>query len=1336
MRKEKPIWRPYLLVFVNQTKHGEAHLVLNDEKRKRLTCVFLLLPAKRVSYSFPQLKHKFLGVPIMGVSFKVSKTGTRYRPKTLPQSEASVNDLIENSKDSSQVASRKELSTQKPEGTLLEAGQNVGGVPNSSVSSERLLSSTENEVSFTLSFFPDGYFIGKSLENGTAHQPTHQDAQKLLHPYDRASESLLSAIESGRLPGDILDDIPCKYIDGTLTCEVRDYRRCPSEKGTAVPSDGSPIVNRISLRMSLENVVKDIPLISDNSWTYGDLMEVESRILKALQPQLYLDPNPKLDRLCDSPVPTKLNLAPCSLRRKRLRQMQEVAVTSSNRIHGKKVCIDRVPESTNCRFGDSGTISGLPMVSHQSRYQMGVGTPRSMQEHGSVSVFNASGASPAAHDMMISHSDNANSSASLHGKRDNQDGQMSPLSNFSKRARPASVGIEGMQQQHVGSQGLQGSDMNWQNALLQQQVISRGMHYANPSVQKFSQQAFEGGLNQDTGALQFATGQQGMSYVPKEEQFGTEKLNGSELKRSKSEMQMEMETSHLDPQSRLQQRLPQHAVVRSNFPQTPWNNLGQYMEKDARKEDQLQKRKSVQSPRLSAGAVAQSPLSSKSGEFSSGSVGLNFGTGATTPALGALQKEKTAITSVAAAGTPSLTSSANDSTLRQHNAQVAAKRRSNSLPKTPGMSGVGSPVSVSNMSVPLNANSPSVGTPHLADQSMLERFSKIEMVTMRHQLNCKKNKIDDHLVRKPNMYSYQRLSAHLSNASNNNEDLKDDACARSLSKSLVGGSINVCKIRVLNFLLPERVVQGNDISYIPKIRTRMIMSEKPFDGTVAMHYGEIEDGDYLAAEDYLPTLPNTHFADLLAAQFSSLMVREGYMLDERVQPKPNCVNLSSGGQSMTNNEMQQYAEPVSGQPSSEAAKPANSGNASLNTSQNLVTNQRMLPPGNQALQISQGLLSGVSMPTRPQQMDPQQSVQQQQQQQQQQQNQHTLIQQQNPQFQRSPMMLGANTLSHLNAIGQNSNMQLGNHMVNKPSHLQIQLLQQQQQQQQQQQLQRKMMMGIGTAVGMGNMGNNMVGLGGLGSSMGMGAARGMGGTGISAPVASMSGMGNMGQNPLNPNQSSNINNAISQQLRLGTRNPTLALMARMAQNRGNLVGMPQSTIGGMSGARQMHPGSASLSMLGQTLGRTNLNPLQRAAMGPPKLMAGLNLYMNQQQQLQQQQIQRQLQQQLQQQQETTSLLQAVVSPPQVGSPSATGVTQLNQQTHQQQQASPQQLSQRTPMSPQQMSSGAIHAMSAGNPEACPASPQLSSQTLGSVGSITNSPMDLQGVNKSNSVSNA
>lgn len=55
--------------------------------------------------------------------------------------------------------------------------------------------------------------------------------------------------------------------------QVRDYRNNVSEQGSNTPPvDGNPVVNRVRLRMSLENVVKDIPLISDNTWTYGDLM--------------------------------------------------------------------------------------------------------------------------------------------------------------------------------------------------------------------------------------------------------------------------------------------------------------------------------------------------------------------------------------------------------------------------------------------------------------------------------------------------------------------------------------------------------------------------------------------------------------------------------------------------------------------------------------------------------------------------------------------------------------------------------------------------------------------------------------------------------------------------------------------------------------------------------------------------------------------------------------------------------------------------------------------------------------------------------------------------------
>ncbi|XAR49869.1 hypothetical protein NMG60_11004037 [Bertholletia excelsa] len=453
----------------------------------------------------------------MGVSFKVSKTGSRFRPKPLQSETPGGEDATDSSKESSRIVVNNESASASAR--KLEVN-GTGGDDEFSIS--------ENEVSFTLNLFPDGYSIGKPSE------AILQDIPKFLHPYDRTSETLFSAIESGRLPGDILDDIPCKYVEGTLVCEVRDYRKSTSETGLMGSLDGPPVINKIYLRMSLENVVKDIPLISDNTWTYGDLMEVESRILKALQPHLCLDPTPKLDRLCDTPVPTKLNLAVSNLRKKRHRQMPEITVTSNDN-HGKKVCLNRVPESSNYRLGSTGPIStntmpqhmhenlttaqnvcsnnmlvpgvksfvpdasvpGLPLVSHQSKYQMGMGNPRMLQDLGSGPVVNAPGASPSGQDMMIAYAENMNSCvSSVHGKRENQDGPLSSLSSLNRRNRLPSVGPDGNQQQHMGPHvdSFHGPDSHWKNTLLQQQQqpLAKTMQYGNASMQKYPPQMFDG----------------------------------------------------------------------------------------------------------------------------------------------------------------------------------------------------------------------------------------------------------------------------------------------------------------------------------------------------------------------------------------------------------------------------------------------------------------------------------------------------------------------------------------------------------------------------------------------------------------------------------------------------------------------------------------------------------------------------------------------------------------------------------------------------------------------------------------------------------------------------
>lgn len=448
------------------------------------------------------------------------------------------------------------------------------------------------------------------------------------------------------------------------------------------------------------------------------------------------------------------------MRRKRLRQVPEVTVTSSNNIHGKKVCIDRVPESSRLAdpgsmfpqsalenliqnsgpssmvtqransFGSNASGPSSPLMVHPSRYQMGGGSPRIMQDHRTGTVLNAPGASLG--QDMATYSENVNcGSVSFHAKRDSQEAQSSPISGSNKRSRITPMGVDGNHQQHVGSQveGFHGPDSHWKNTLLQQQSLTRGIQYGNAGMQKYPPQ-FDGSLHQEAGAVPF---NQGLRYGLKEEPVDSERLDRPELGRTKNDMPMpETELNHMDSQqSRIQQRIPQQ-LMRSSFPQSPWNGQGQPLESNSRKEDPYQKRKLAQSPRVSAGGLPQSPLSSKSGEFSSGSVGHQVGS-AVTSGFVPSQKERSVVTSVPPiGGATSFTSSANESMQRQHQAQLATKRRTSSLPKTPAMNAVGSPASVSTTSVSLNVSSPA-GTPPLDPTvTILERFSKVEMVTARY----------------------------------------------------------------------------------------------------------------------------------------------------------------------------------------------------------------------------------------------------------------------------------------------------------------------------------------------------------------------------------------------------------------------------------------------------------------------------------------------------------------------------------------------------------------------------------------------------------------------------
>lgn len=74
----------------------------------------------------------------------------------------------------------------------------------------------------------------------------------------------------------------------------------------------------------------------------------------------------------------------------------------------------------------------------------------------------------------------------------------------------------------------------------------------------------------------------------------------------------------------------------------------------------------------------------------------------------------------------------------------------------------------------------------------------------RYQLNCKKHKVDEY-CRRPRSYDQGYLMDCLPKLSNN-EEFKDEY--KVLSKSILGGSMNTCKTRVMNFLRVDRVMQG------------------------------------------------------------------------------------------------------------------------------------------------------------------------------------------------------------------------------------------------------------------------------------------------------------------------------------------------------------------------------------------------------------------------------------------------------------------------------------------------------------------------------------------------
>jgi hypothetical protein len=417
--------------------------------------------------------------------------------------------------------------------------------------------------------------------------------------------------------------------------------------------------------------------------------------------------------------------------------------------HGKKVCIDRLPE--NAKADDMGTTGGNAahqvvdnitiqnisgssqqlrpnncsqdanrMLLSQSSIQQNVSYSAVGNDRVAGSPANFSGINPSisSPQSMIGYNDTVATNGLLAVKREMQD---APLQD-PKRIKPTGV-IDDVQQ-HIRPQPLGGQEIQWKNPQLHPQSDVKGMQYASSlSSQRYPPSMMN---MQDSGSSFYFN--QGLRYGAKQEQ-----IDGSD--RSKDALQsMAPENSVLDQQQPQAQHLSQQSTARNNIPNmAQWQNTRFAAEKDLKKEEIIQRRKLAPSSRAPSGPMVQSPVSSKSGEISSSSMGGQFGSAVTSAVIGA-QKDKFAANSNAAVGYPSVASSPSDSMHRiQQPAVAPSKRKTNSVPKTqPPVSAVGSPASVSNMHAPLNANSPSIGTTPMGDQAILDKFAKIDNLSHRY----------------------------------------------------------------------------------------------------------------------------------------------------------------------------------------------------------------------------------------------------------------------------------------------------------------------------------------------------------------------------------------------------------------------------------------------------------------------------------------------------------------------------------------------------------------------------------------------------------------------------
>ncbi|KAL0000086.1 hypothetical protein SO802_019688 [Lithocarpus litseifolius] len=774
----------------------------------------------------------------MGVSFKVSKTGRRYRPKQI-QTENNDND-----NDSASV-------TESHEHSVNEGISNISGIGANVVEHSNVLSnsapdtvSDDLEVSLLLNLFPNGFSIGKATE-------LFNDEPKQWHPYDRASETLFSAIEYGWLPGDLFDDIPCKYVNGALLCEIRDYRNLLTQKGgTAASMENSPIVHKVLLRMCMEQVVKDISLISEDSWTYEDLLKIESRILKSLQPDLHLNPKPLQDRYYGEPLTKKLNLGIAwSWKRRKVSDTIATDTTFSNLYHAAQISVSSAVQNSSSQSGIANQDREVTCLQRKI-----LNSNLNLQER-NVVVETTSQSNPSTADNRLTDGCNKSGLMALttlnivsvpkqHFSNRRSDLTksllMAPGENASCETRalqehilkkPKQEPVEFCQKQLPGNQleSILAPELQWKNNLLHQKNVAeklRGENFQDESNSLLTNSGFHRLL---AGMPTFSVKQE-----PVETSFC-----GSDVRKITDNFVMDRRISqYILQQSEQQQPTPRLRANAQALPNYSLCNQVAQVNESLRSESATYKRKALQNPQATT-VLRSATISSQHNDY--------------------LAKK----------------------------ASVPAKQKTNSQSKGLNIKVVDSSASARNSNAANGSNHPVGNVPLLKPSQIevnpvLEKFLKIEGVTRRYELNNMKRKLNQFLQRNSFLCTTSPIASQFlcSEGNRKSKDAAIDEVPMSMDRRP-----NVCQTRTMKFVRQCHVYQGNEIHMVDsKDQITLVISEKLKEGILeaSLRYGNEEEINSFV----IPlTFSSTPSADLFASQFTSLMGDEGYHIAlNRVEP--------------------------------------------------------------------------------------------------------------------------------------------------------------------------------------------------------------------------------------------------------------------------------------------------------------------------------------------------------------------------------------------------------------------------------------------------------------------